>query len=127
MSKIIILIFMHALGDFFLQGSKLSKLKALKLPQLFEHVGIYTAVFIVLSPLLLGLTFTQGLVYSLINGGLHFIIDYFTGVLKVKFLVKDESKYITTIGLDHSLHVIILIATYLFLYPDAINSVSFWN
>lgn len=118
---------MHSLGDFFLQGSKLSKLKALKKVQLFEHVGIYTSVFIVLSPLLLGLTFIDGLIYSLINGVLHVGIDYFTGVFKVKYIEIDDSKYLSTIGIDQTLHIIILLATYMYIFPYAINANSYWS
>jgi hypothetical protein len=113
---------MHAVGDFFLQGSKLSRLKALKLPYLAEHVGIYTGLFIILSPVILGLTFLQGLVFSLLNGSLHFIIDYFTGKYKLKYYETNESKYLATIGIDHSLHLIILIGSYMLLYPTAINT-----
>ena len=122
MGRIIILILMHLVGDFFLQGQKLSKLKALKLPYLVEHVGIYTLLFIVLSPVLLGLTFLQGLVFSLLNGSLHFIIDYFTGKFKAKYIDAKESKFLTTIGIDHTLHIIILIVSYIYLYPNAINT-----
>ena len=115
---------MHAVGDFFLQGSKLSKLKALKLPYLLEHVGIYTGLFIILSPLILGLTILQGLAFSLLNGSLHLLIDYFTGKYKLKYFDNDESKYISTIGIDHTLHIIILIASYIYLFPNAINNYS---
>ena len=118
---------MHAIGDFFFQGSKLSKLKALKLAQLFEHVGIYTAVFVVLSPLLLGLTFIDALIYSFINGVLHFVIDYFTGVYKVKYFQKNDSKYLSVIGIDHTLHILILIATYIYIFPYAINAYTLWH
>jgi len=124
MSRIIILILMHAVGDFFLQGSKLSKLKALKLNFLLEHVGIYTGLFIILSPLILGLTLLQGLAFSLLNGSLHLLIDYFTGKYKLKYFDNDESKYISTIGIDHTLHIIILIASYIYLFPNAINNYS---
>ena len=87
MGRIIILILIHLVGDFFFQGSKLSKLKSFKMPYLLEHVGIYTAIFIILSPLILGLTFLQGLAFSLLNGSLHFVIDYFTGKYKQKFII----------------------------------------
>jgi len=123
MSRIIILILMHAVGDFFFQGKKMSKLKALKLPYLLEHTGIYTLLFLVLSPLILGLTIIQALIFSLINGVLHFIIDYYTGKLKVKYYGVDESKYITTIGLDHTIHLILLIGSYMYFFPELINSV----
>jgi hypothetical protein len=115
---------MHAIGDFFLQGRKLSSLKSLKMSALLEHVGIYTLLFIVLSPLALGLTFIQGLEFSLINGSLHFGIDYFTGKLKQKYLNTSESNYIAVIGIDNTLHILILVATYIYLFPDAMNNYS---
>ena len=112
----------HAyIGDFFLQGSKLSSLRALKMNALLEHVGIYTLLFIVLSPLALGLIILQGLEFSLINGVLHFGIDYFNGKLKQVYLNTNESKYIAVIGTDNTLHILILVATYIYLFPDTIN------
>jgi hypothetical protein len=112
---------------FFLQGSKLSKLKALKLPYLFEHVGIYTLMFLVLSPILLGMTIVEGIIFSLLNEVLHLLIDYFTGRFKTKYFEKDESKYLTAIGVDHTLHLIILISTYIYLFPDALNAAYLLN
>jgi hypothetical protein len=112
---------MHAIGDFFLQGSKLSSLKALKMNALFEHVGIYTLMFIVLSPLALGLTFLQGVEFSLLNGVLHLGIDYFTGKFKQKYLNTNESKYIAVVGIDNTLHILILVSTYIYLFPDSLN------
>ena len=112
---------MHAIGDFFLQGSKLSSLKALNKNALFEHVGIYTLLFIVLSPLALGLTFLQGLAFSLLNGVLHLVIDYFTGMFKQRYLYTNESKYIAVIGIDNTLHILILVTSYIYLFPHTIN------
>lgn len=67
MARIIFLLFLHAAGDFLFQGAKMNSLKTTKLSYLFFHVGIYTAFFIVFSPLLLGLTFMQGLLFSALN------------------------------------------------------------
>ena len=122
MTRIIIILILHTIGDFFLQGSKLSRLKAIKLPYLFEHVGIYTLLFVAFSPLLLGFTFVQGLAFSFVNGALHFIIDFFTGKFKTKYHDTDESKYIAAVGVDHTLHLVILIISYIYLFPDAINT-----
>lgn len=122
MSRILIIILIHAIGDFFLQGYKLSNRKTSKIIYLLEHVGIYTILFVVLSPILLGLTFFQGLAFSLLNGGLHFVIDYVTGKYKSKYFSTDEFNYIKTIGIDHTLHLLILISTYFYLYPSAANS-----
>lgn len=122
MSRIIILLLMHAVGDFFLQGNRLSKLKAFKIPYLLEHVGIYTALFIVLSPLILGLTIVQGLYFSFLNGLLHLVVDYFTSKGKLKYTDSSESKYITVVIVDHTLHILILISSYMLLFPKAINT-----
>ena len=119
MSRIIILVLMHVFGDFFLQGNKLSKLKALKMPFLLEHVGIYTGIFLILSPLILGLTILQGILFSLLNGSLHLLIDSITGKYKLKYIETDEKKYIITVAIDHTLHIVILIASYMLLFPKA--------
>jgi hypothetical protein len=120
MYKIIILVFMHGIGDFVLQGERLSKAKATFIGSLLSHVGIYTVFFMVFSPLVLGLTIIQGLVFSLINGSAHLLIDYFTSKFKKKYWKINETKYFTAIGIDHTLHIIILIFTYLYLFPAAL-------
>ena len=121
MVRILILVLMHIIGDFFLQGTKLSKRKIAKLPALLEHTGIYTATFIILSPLLLSLTFVQGLLFSLLNGVIHFVVDFVTGKVKKKYWQVDEEMYFKTIGIDQTLHIIILIVTYLTLFPDILK------
>ena len=44
MTRVILIVLIHTFGDYFFQGEKLKRLKALKLPYLFEHVLIYIAV-----------------------------------------------------------------------------------
>ncbi len=109
---------MHAAGDFLLQGTRLSRHKAVKASWLLFHVGIYTVFFIALSPVLLGLTFMQGLVFSLINGAAHFVIDFFTSKLKKIYWHEHEGKYIAVVSFDHILHLLILIFTFIYLYPE---------
>jgi hypothetical protein len=113
---------MHIAGDFLLQGNSMSKLKMSKISFLFAHTGIYTTLFIVLSPFLLALTFIQGLLYSLINGVAHLIVDFITSRSKKHYWEKDETKYIMTISLDHLVHISILILTYIYMFPDALNA-----
>lgn len=122
MYRIIIIIMLHAFADFFVQGRKLRKLKIFKIPYLFEHVGIYTCIFMVLSPLFLGLKPLQGLIFSLINGVLHLAIDFVTDKLKDNYHYKNEYKYLLIIGIDHGLHIIILIFTYIYFFPGAMHS-----
>lgn len=127
MIKAFIIIFvLHIFAGFFLQSKRISKLKKVKKRYLFYHVGVYTLIFIVLSPVLLGITFLQGLVFSLINGCLHLGVDYFTSKFKLKFH-KEEVKYGVIVGIDYTLHLSMLIATYLLLYPNAINAITFFD
>lgn len=121
MYRILILIIMHIAGDFLLQGKTLSRLKASKITALFAHVGIYTLFFIAISPLLLGLTFVQGLIFSSINGGTHLVIDYFTAKFKKLYWEQNEGRYLAVISIDHILHILILITTYIYLYPQAMK------
>lgn len=127
MSKILITIFvMHIFAGFFLQSKRISKLKAEKIRYLFGHVALYTTVFIILSPILLGLTFMEGLFYSLLNGVLHFVVDFLTGKLKRKFS-NNERKRNYVVLLDYTIHLIILVSTYLYFYPTAMYRISFWD
>jgi len=124
MARIILLLFIHILGDYVLQGKKLSSGKALNFLKLLLHVVIYTAVLIVLSPFALGLTFMQGLIFSLINGGTHLIIDFISGKLKHHYSGKNDAIYYATIVTDFILHISILISSYIYLYPEAFHSIS---
>lgn len=128
MVKTLVIIFiMHIFAGFFLQSNRISKLKREKKRYLTQHVAIYTLLFIILSPILLGLTFLQGLVYSLINGVLHYIVDYFTGKVKVQVIDKREVLYNFIVVLDYTIHLTILMASYYYLYPDAHKVVSIFE
>lgn len=122
-----IIFILHIFGGFFLQSDRISKLKRENIYYLFQHVGMYTLIFIVFSPVLLGLTFWQGLVYSLINGVLHFIVDFFTGKVKSRMIVKNEVKYNLIVVLDYSLHLTLLFVTFIWLYPNAVNVVTIFD
>jgi hypothetical protein len=128
MYKSFIIIFvLHIFAGFFLQSNKISKLKRENKLYLLQHVAMYTLIFVIFSPLLLGLTFWQGLEYSLINGVLHFGVDLYTGKLKVKLIGKNEVNYNLIVVIDYTIHLIILSITYIWMYPGAINSVTFWD
>lgn len=122
MGRIIVILLIHVIGDYFFQGNKLSKLKTSSFFHLLQHVVIYTSFFIVLSPFLLGLTILEGLAFGLINGVLHLAVDFFVGKFKAKYYEINESRYVATIGIDHTLHLIILISTYMYIFPEALNS-----
>lgn len=117
MFKALVLIFvMHIVAGFFLQSKKISKLKRENKLYLFQHVGIYTLFFVIFSPVLLGLTLLQGLVYSLINGVLHLIVDFTTGKFKVKYSEKTNFKYKLIVYIDYTLHLSMLMLTYIYMF-----------
>lgn len=117
MTRIILIMFIHLIGDMFFQGNKLSTKKASKLSALLKHTSIYTLVLIICSPLMLNLDFKQTLIFALLNGALHLIVDYYTSKLKNKYWETDENKYILTVGLDHFIHLTLLIVSYYTLFP----------
>ena len=111
---------MHFVAGYFLQSKKISKLKRDKKRYLFLHVGLYTLFFVVFSPLLLGLTFLEGLVFSLFNGVLHLVVDYYTGRFKNLYFGKENFKYELTVGTDYAVHLSILMISYILLIDKAI-------
>lgn len=125
MGRIIILLVIHVFADYIFQGKKMSNLKMLKINSLFQHVLTYTVFLIVLSPIVLGLTFLQGLMFAVVNGVLHLGLDYLTGRFKNHYLSLDENKYLAVIGVDHTLHLIILFSTYALMFPQALSTVSY--
>ena len=125
--SIFIIFLLHVFAGFFLQSNRISKLKREKIRYLLEHVALYTLVFMILSPILLGLTIFEGIIFSLINGVLHFVVDYFTGKLKHKLIDKSEVNYNLTIVMDYTIHLVILVSTYFYLYPNAYLVVTFFE
>jgi hypothetical protein len=118
MSTIILIIFLHLLGDSVLLGKELRRLKIHKFGYLLKHVGIYTLVFMIFSPIILGLTIVQGLIFSLLNGVLHLIVDYLLTLVKLKYWTKDIYTYVVIYSiLEHLIHIAILIGTFLYLFP----------
>lgn len=125
--SILIIFILHLFAGLFLQSNRISKLKREKKRYLFYHVGIYTLVFIALSPLLLGLTILHGLIFSLINGVLHYAVDFFTGKVKVLYIDKNERKYNMIVLMDYTIHMLILVSTYFYLYPEAYQVLTFFE
>lgn len=127
MVRFTLIILIHTFADYFFQGEKLSRMKALKLPYLLEHIFIYTVVLFVLSPLLLHITLLQAFYFSFINGVLHYGVDYFTRIYKRIYWKSDEDKYNLVVGIDVLLHIILLMISFYLIIPTGFNFPYFIN
>ncbi len=104
---IAILLITHFIADFVLQEDRVAKGKSKSNWILAEHVTIYMLPFIfIVSPL-----------YALINGILHFAIDYFTSRLTGKLWAEGRvHDFFVVIGFDQLLHALSLIGTYYLMF-----------
>lgn len=122
--KIILIILIHLVGDFLMQGSTFSKLKESKILYLLLHVLIYSTFLFVISPIFLSLSWSESLLFTAINGGTHLVIDFITSKLKHIFWKKNEGAYIAVISVDNLLHVGILIYSYFVYFPEAAKIIT---
>lgn len=98
---IILIIILHLIGDFILQSNWMSQNKSKSNIALVTHIFIYTLPLMII-----------GFWYAIINGILHFCIDYFTSRISSKLWAKgDVHNFFVIIGLDQSLHYICLFST----------------
>lgn len=101
LTDIIILIWLHFLGDFILQTNKMAINKSKDNKYLLLHCTVYTI------PL-----FWFGWVFALINGVAHFITDYFTSRATSHLHSKGERHwFFVVIGLDQAIHITTLVVT----------------
>lgn len=91
----------HYVADFVFQTNYQATNKSKSLKALSSHIGIYT---LCLLPF--------GIAYALLNGGLHFITDFFTSKMSARFYAKKQIEYFwATIGADQLIHGLCLVGT----------------
>jgi len=101
------LLIIHFISDFLLQSDWMAQNKSKSNKALLLHVSVYSLPFMLLiSPL-----------YGIINGILHFAVDYFTSRRTSKLWAAGKVHwFFVTIGFDQMLHILALIWTYNLLY-----------
>ncbi len=98
---IIIIAWIHFVADFVLQSNYVAVNKSRYISQLFKHAVIYSIPFLIL-----------GIKYALINGALHFIIDYVSSSMTSHFHTRSKRRaFFLTIGCDQAIHATCLILT----------------
>ena len=125
MSRIFLIILLHTLGDFLFQGDKLRENKALKMSSLGMHILIYISILFLFSPFLLGITLKQAILFSIINGFLHLIVDFFFRKLKKGYKDFDLKKYRIVVVTDQFLHIFALLYSYYLLIPNGFSAEYF--
>lgn len=103
------IVWTHFLADFVLQTRQMAESKSFSNKWLGLHALIYTCPFI-----------WVGIPYAIINGILHFIIDWATSRLTSQFwLERKTTLFFIVIGFDQAVHISCLFITYYILFISA--------
>lgn len=103
--EIIIIVWLHFVGDFVLQSDKMAKDKATCSDALLYHTVAYSAPFLMF-----------GWKFALITFILHTATDYITSKVARGFYCRKQTHWwFVTIGFDQALHLTALILTYSYL------------
>ena len=106
----IIVLIGHWVGDYLVQTRNMAIKKSSSIKWLLIHVFTYTAVLFVVAQFLF--SWQVGLGYTLFNGALHLIVDFFTSKLTTKYQDRSHIFY-PILGFDQLLHTICLYWTFI--------------
>lgn len=109
-SAIIILLVAHYISDFLLQTRWMANNKSKNLKALSLHVLVYTVGIAIASTFILD---GQDIIfYALLNGGLHFVTDFFTSKWTSSLYKKENwFGFFGVVGLDQLIHGLTLLTT----------------
>lgn len=99
-TDVLLLVWCHFIGDYFLQSNKMATEKRRHLGWLALHAITYAI------PLLY-----FGIIYAVWNSMAHFVVDFFTSRYKVP-MERNVHLFFLTMGLDQAIHLTILVASY---------------
>lgn len=112
---ILSVIFIHFIADFFLQNDWMAQGKSQKFFPLFCHVIVYSITLYFGLRILSELKMIDNyfiLIYSLVNGWLHFLVDYVTSrINRELWKEKKVHWFFVSVGFDQFLHYFILFKT----------------
>lgn len=101
---VILLVWLHFISDFLFQTDFVALNKSKNNWVLLAHIILYSTLFsIFISP-----------VYGVLNGALHFVVDWATSRLGAYFWEKgNRDAFFDTIGFDQAVHITCLFMTYI--------------
>lgn len=95
-------LFIHWVADFICQSDYMAKNKSSSIKALGLHIFVYTLIMCIF-----------GVKFAVINGLIHFIVDFITSrITKKLWLKQDVHNFFVVIGLDQLIHVCTLIYTF---------------
>lgn len=104
--NLFLIVGVHWVSDFLLQTDAMAKGKATSIKWLSIHVAIYTLPM-----------FIFGWQFALINGAIHWVVDYFTSKWSSYYNRKGEiGKMFKVIGFDQAIHMVTLLATFFWMF-----------
>ncbi len=99
----------HWIGDYAFQTSKMALGKSQHLKWLGIHILTYTGTLFAFCIFIF--SFKTAIVYTLVNGGLHGVTDFFTSKLAARY--NDTPRiFFPILGMDQLIHTITLYVTY---------------
>jgi hypothetical protein len=104
-----LLLFGHWVGDFLFQSTAMATKKSKSLGWLSYHVLVYYAFIQVTAIILFDIR--TAFYYAVINGILHWVVDFFTSRVAAMYYSKPRILY-PIIGFDQFLHVTCLWITF---------------
>ncbi len=99
---LLIIYFLHWIGDFVLQTDNMALNKSHDNNFLFLHCSVYSLMFVWL-----------GITFYLLNFVLHFAVDYFTSRMTARLWEEERRhEFFVIIGMDQFIHIFILTLLY---------------
>lgn len=119
--SLIIIVWTHWIADFVFQLDQMAKNKSKSNTALLWHVKWYTFILFIGAVLLFEFDFAMAGVWAIINGIIHFYVDYVTSRITSKLHAKGKMGsdkfpnfgFFSIIGLDQALHMSTLITTWI--------------
>lgn len=131
--EIIVIMFIHWLGDFPMQSDEMAKGKSSSWKYLIQHTSVYSSMFVAFAIFYLGiipfetynvdtLTWlrqfcTNVTLFTIVTFTLHTFQDYITSRINKYFWNKGQvHNFFTSVGFDQFLHLSQLLITYQILF-----------
>lgn len=116
-----IIIWSHWIADFVFQLDRMARNKSKDNDALMSHIKWYTFILFIGSLLLFKFDFVMAGVFAVVNGIIHYWVDYVTSRITSKLHAQGKMGsdkfpnlgFFAVIGLDQAIHMTTLITTYL--------------